>query len=252
MVNYYEILGVSRHASLTEIKAAFKKLAVLYHPDKNPGNKSAEESFKKVNEAYQILSNDDKRILYNQKLDYYYFQVSQARTTGYSGYNTTYTPPQSQYSATGYNKYSWAPPDTNNDYSTQGKHYEERVYEPKERKSDHYVLGITLFIIIATACLLFGFMMNRFAAREHYQQAVLNYQNEEYGKALIEINQALDCNPKFAEAFELRGDIKILFGRYESALFDYNQAIEYTDDPPTSLINKRNYCKYYGTPYIEN
>jgi molecular chaperone DnaJ len=64
--DYYEVLGVSRSADKDEIKKAYRKLALKYHPDKNPDNKEAEEHFKEVNEAYEVLSNDDKRRRYDQ------------------------------------------------------------------------------------------------------------------------------------------------------------------------------------------
>ena len=63
---YYEVLGVSRTATKDEIKKAYRKLALQFHPDKNPDNKDAEEHFKEVNEAYEVLSNDDKRRRYDQ------------------------------------------------------------------------------------------------------------------------------------------------------------------------------------------
>lgn len=64
--DYYEILGVSKTASSDEIKRAFRKLALQYHPDRNQGDKEAEERFKKINEAYQILSNEEKRNIYDR------------------------------------------------------------------------------------------------------------------------------------------------------------------------------------------
>lgn len=64
--DYYEILGVNRNASETEIKKAFRKLAIQYHPDKNPGDKEAEEKFKEATEAYEILSDAQKRAQYDQ------------------------------------------------------------------------------------------------------------------------------------------------------------------------------------------
>ncbi len=63
---YYEVLGVSKTATKDEIKKAYRKLALQFHPDKNPDNKDAEEHFKEVNEAYEVLSNDDKRRRYDQ------------------------------------------------------------------------------------------------------------------------------------------------------------------------------------------
>jgi len=64
--DYYEVLGISKNATKEEIKKAYRKKALEYHPDKNPGEKKAEEKFKEAAEAYEVLSNDEKRSMYDR------------------------------------------------------------------------------------------------------------------------------------------------------------------------------------------
>src|SRR5205823_11459290 len=64
--DFYDILGVSRSANADELKRAYRKLAMQYHPDRNPGDKSAEQKFKDINEAYDVLKDDQKRAAYDR------------------------------------------------------------------------------------------------------------------------------------------------------------------------------------------
>ncbi|MFC3196284.1 molecular chaperone DnaJ [Parapedobacter deserti] len=77
--DYYDVLGVSRNADQAEIKSAYRKLAIKYHPDKNPNNSEAEEKFKEAAEAYEVLSNPEKRQRYDQ------FGHSGGASGGYGG-----------------------------------------------------------------------------------------------------------------------------------------------------------------------
>ena len=84
MASYYQILGVSEHASQAEIKIAFKRLAVKYHPDKNQNDPGMEELFKKVNNAYQTLSNPYEKARYDIKLKYGTYQPSYTPPSPYT------------------------------------------------------------------------------------------------------------------------------------------------------------------------
>src|ERR1051325_10958607 len=64
--DYYEVLGVSKNAAADEIKKAYRKVAMQYHPDRNPGDKEAEEKFKEAAEAYEVLSDADKKARYDR------------------------------------------------------------------------------------------------------------------------------------------------------------------------------------------
>jgi molecular chaperone DnaJ len=80
--DYYEVLGVAKNATPEELKKAYRKKAIQYHPDKNPGDKQAEENFKEAAEAYEILSNPEKRQRYDQ-----FGHAGMGNAGGYSGGN---------------------------------------------------------------------------------------------------------------------------------------------------------------------
>jgi curved DNA-binding protein CbpA len=96
--NYYIILGVKNTASSEEIKQAFRKLAKQYHPDKNHGNNSAEEFFKEIQEAYAVLSDQEKRKKYDLKFVYAnnYQQIKNKSHTPYTGNAYQYAQQQAQ------------------------------------------------------------------------------------------------------------------------------------------------------------
>jgi molecular chaperone DnaJ len=79
--DYYEVLGVGKGASADEIKKAYRKIALQYHPDRNPGNTEAEEKFKEAAEAYDVLSNADKKAQYDR-----FGHAANAGSAGYGGY----------------------------------------------------------------------------------------------------------------------------------------------------------------------
>jgi curved DNA-binding protein CbpA len=237
MQNYYELLGVPKTATVSQIKSVFKKLALKYHPDKNPNNHQAEDHFKTLNEAYQTLIDENRRWAYNQKINAVDQGNEVNQQPGASNFST-------KGNATTYNKYSWTSPNSAaGDYSNQGRHYEEPIEKRKERKSDVYILGITLFIIIATGSLLFGLLMNKIAAKEHFETAIVNFDDKDYYNALMQLNLTIDFDNEHVKAHIMRGDINVKLNRFRLALGDYNRAIKYSDTVDNELVTKRDMCK---------
>ncbi|MGW8326194.1 MAG: DnaJ domain-containing protein, partial [Desulfobacterales bacterium] len=79
--DYYEVLGVDRNANESDLKASYRKLALKYHPDRNPGDKEAEEKFKEASEAYEVLRDPQKRNIYDQ------FGHQGLEGSGFSGFS---------------------------------------------------------------------------------------------------------------------------------------------------------------------
>ncbi|MDX9827705.1 MAG: DnaJ domain-containing protein, partial [Spirochaetia bacterium] len=84
--DYYEVLGLQKDAVKDDIKRAYRKLAIQYHPDKNPGDKSAEEKFKEATEAYEVLGDEQKRQAYDQ----FGFAGVEGMSGGGQQYSTVY------------------------------------------------------------------------------------------------------------------------------------------------------------------
>lgn len=140
METYYDILNVKNDASDDEIKKSFRKLAMQYHPDKNQNNKLAEEKFKKINEAYAVLSDKEKRRVYD--------------LGGYSNTQQTYTRRQEQTYKNSYDfdwDYVWKQAKSNQ------RKYDTRKSQPKKES----IIGVFLHGVILTVLgvLLFLYLM---------------------------------------------------------------------------------------------
>ncbi|TAF67955.1 MAG: tetratricopeptide repeat protein [Cytophagales bacterium] len=197
--NYYQILGLSQQANREEIKNAYRMLALRYHPDRNPDNPTAEEIFKKINEAYQVLSNENKKYYYDLGL---YRTVYYANTqTEYAYYRQQATTPQDQPT-----------PD-------------ELVWEKTKKRFN--AIGISLFIAFMLFGWFFHFLMNRFTAYYHYQRAVYFYEQGLVFESLVSLSKSSEFSRHLPEVFTLRAQIYIKEkGDYASALVNYEKAIE--------------------------
>lgn len=137
--NYYITLGIKNTASLEEIKSAFRKLAKKYHPDKNHENPDSEILFKEIQEAYEVLSNYQKRRKYDQKFAYAntYEQIRNKTYAPYTGNAYQYAQQQAQYERR---------------YQQSAQASKEPVTE-KKSGTDPYLFIISL--IVAVLLLLF-------------------------------------------------------------------------------------------------
>ncbi len=137
MEDYYKILGLEKSASADEIKKAYRNLAFKYHPDRNPGDKAAEETFKKINEAYSVLGDESKKKQY----DMYGSSSSYTQNSAYGSYSATGTYGDSGYTNPFEEFFRYANYAGNRSASEKDDGYEtytwtKRSYQPTYTRSD--------------------------------------------------------------------------------------------------------------------
>jgi curved DNA-binding protein CbpA len=222
-LNHYQILGVSPTASEEEIKSAFKTLAKKYHPDKNSGNPAAEEQFKKINSAYQILSDKIKRQRYDYILNY---QIEKQKNIN----NTTSTHRQ-----------------RTNNHSSERKNsnfVKSKKVEENKKNSKYLFIILSGFALFITAAIAFYFYMNKISALKCLEQGKKYAEVGQYVLAIESYSEAIDFNPSLSEAYIQRAEARmLLFKDTKGALLDFNQAIDNTSKSDYKLYFLR--AKFY-------
>ena len=220
MADYYEILGVSRQASNQEIKSSFKKLALLYHPDRNPGNPQAEDKFKQINEAYQVLSDANDKLIYDLKLNGQYIPQ---------------VPVYPEYESSSRREYKYRQP--------RSEAYEPRFTKEQIRKV--YIAGTLFFVGIVIFSFFLYTFMNRKTAVMHYEQALEYAADNKLYMAVSELNKALHFNEEYSPAYQKRGELQLVAGQdYQLAYADFNDAIKYAETPTPEMYFYRDLCLY--------
>lgn len=220
MSNYYTILGVNFSASSAEIKSKFKRLAIQYHPDKNPNNPEAEEKFKLVNEAYQTLSDPAKKTHYDALLLY-----------AVTGHIEVSDEPEEVYVH---------PKDRGRTRRKSTPHHGpvKKVITPLNKTKTKQVLtfaGVT-FVGFMVFCGWFYFFMERFTAESWTNQAYKAYEKEEYSRALSFLSDAFKKVGDIPETNYLKGAIEMhQYSNYQQGYRFINRAIKFSKEQEVTV-----------------
>ncbi|MBC5994215.1 tetratricopeptide repeat protein [Pontibacter cellulosilyticus] len=219
--NYYSVLGISHTATTQEVKAAYKRLAIKYHPDKNQGNVLAEEMFKQINAAYQTLSNPNKRARYDLRLQY---QRERQRVLRQ----------QQAYQV-----------DPRYYQTRQPAGVSERYYRPIRRETykfsrkDWYIT-IAFVAGLLTFSLLLKVVMDYVTGEDKYKTALTYIADGKYSSAHRLLSDAIHFMPENADAYEARAMIELdVYENYPAALDDLNKALKLRESPSAQVYFMR-------------
>lgn len=223
MATFYDILGVSRGADATTIRKAFRSLAVKYHPDKNQGDQQAEEQFKKINAAYQVLSNPDSRAAYDLSLENPFQSQSQsdARRRYQERRRSKEYQQRYQYRSGG------------GAYAGQGKStYTRKKQEPPIEPWKGYALVIGAILIFAVFLLGVMRSLEIYEARKKYDEAIHLWKvNNRPSLAQKQLNASISRDDEYQEAYAMYADIGIELGTPQEVTYHARMALELAAEP---------------------
>lgn len=234
MLNYYQILGLNSSASEQEIKKAFKSLAMRFHPDKNPDNPSAEDNFKRINAAYQILSNVITKAQYDRMLGEQ--NSINTKNTGvyyYQGKKVTSNP-----------KPSVSPQQEARYRAARQKN--AKIKAERRAYNKLYSKRATLFVFVLFAYLfILLFSQIQFFTKYHYYSALKAYDSNQPQEALLELEEVISYDEEYSEAYFLIG--KILFEDKQIRLSTgfYTKAIESAENLEAKYFLQRGIAYSY-------
>ncbi|NBP69490.1 MAG: hypothetical protein EBR30_12705 [Cytophagia bacterium] len=246
MADYYQLLGIKQNASSTEIRTAYKKLAMLYHPDRNPGNQEAEELFKLINEAYHVLADPQKRQIYDSGISY----------------------PQHTYHSSAHDTSAYWRQYHRQRYE-QWRQTQQNTYQFDKRYFKIQALAIGVFIVIAGFCFgvinIIEFVHNKKQAETYQQNLALIKQvnvlffSGKQEEAFTKIRQLQQEAPleylfSFTEdslILSLRKQAELQFSeaRFEEAKRQFKLLEQYENPVRLDTYQRIAECEYYMGQY---
>ncbi|MBL6445043.1 DnaJ domain-containing protein [Fulvivirga sp. 29W222] len=230
MLDYYKIFGIPRGSDYPVIKSAYKRLAIKYHPDKNPGNKAAEEFFKVINEAHQLLSKPDQKAQYDLLLEYYYQKYSATYQRTSSKHYKRPTPKTERSIYDRYGKYSWK---NTPKYNTAPSYRVDRNYFKVQFLTLGLVALVSIFVIAISWYNqhLHDLKVSEIKAKNEktLSEAQLLYDKGQYRVALTTIEELIRENPIDPQFYHEKEDMVASLFNLTTQLYrqaDYSRAIK--------------------------
>ncbi|WP_192822495.1 DnaJ domain-containing protein [Rufibacter sp. LB8] len=217
--NYYHILEVSPTATAQEIKAAYKRLALRFHPDKNPGSPHAEERFKQINDAYQVLSNPRRRAAFDQQQDY---ERRQRQAAAYTNPRYHHTRPPAGF---------------------KERHYQQRAQHQRRlsKRDIKIALGVVLLVVLLVLGLKLGW--DSMAEGRAFKQAQQAAANGEWSQAEAAYSTYLMYQPEAGKARLQRAAIRQRHLQDpQGAAIDYSYLINSSQNPSPAWFVARGDC----------
>jgi curved DNA-binding protein CbpA len=237
MKSYYEILGIESKADSKTIKSAYKKMAFRHHPDRNPDDSAAETRFKLINEAYQTLSDPQKRYIYDLKL------AGQWHEPDFQ--QTEQTPrPQRPYRYQTYTRYNYR--------NENRPRYVRKVHVPLAYRLKAYGVTALFLILFWLGLSAFSRYTIHHKAEELFEESTSYLKTGNYELAFYKLNQAINLDKTYAEAYFQRGLIELHFWKdYKYAEINFTDALRYSKKAFHEIYLKRGISRMKAGKYEE-
>ena len=221
---HYQVLGVPANAALAEIKRAYRRLVVQFHPDKHGGDSRFEDQFKAVSAAYRVLSDAGRRASYD-------FQLAQIRRRAEEERRRQSYRPAGQQ-VYGVPMPAPAPLRTRPPAGARERHYQPIPKQKVRFSRADYLLVATILGLMALFGTVLVLSLNHWAGRKSYEKAAQAFERNQWSSASSFADDALRFRPDFAPALRLRGELQqLVYHQANVALLSYQAALTSEEEP---------------------